>query len=949
MRRPEIFRSPSMREDNNVTSGVDQVIKYIVRLLLTLGLSAAFLLQGCGAPTSQELMAAAKQQIAKKEYRSAIVSLKGALQMNERDPDARYLMGTTLMEQGDATAAATELGKAVEYGFDANLGVPAVARALVRSGQARKLIALHGATTLSQATAMADLLTSLTLAFSEERDRERAAQSLSAALDADPKFVPARMLKARAVGATGKFDDALAIMAEVLVAEPGLAKAWQLRGELLLLARKDEPAASSAFSKALAIDPGHVPAHIALTTMALRQRNFELASSRLAKMKRRFPAHTQTTYFESQLAFAEGKMGVAREKVQQLLRAAPDDVRLLHLAASIEFQSGALLVAESHLTKALSISPGNAPVRLLLAHTYLRSGEAAKSLAMVAPLLEVPEPSAEALGLAAEGFLQSGNAREASTHFARASKANPDDGRYRTALALTKVARGEVKSGLADLELVAASDNSAFADLALVSARLASGDQLGALKAIEGVERKQPKNPVSAMTRGHVLQTQKDLVGARKSYERALELDRGYLPALVRLGDLDLVENKPDAAIKRFESLLQLDASNYRARLALAETKRVSGQKPEAVRQVIEEAVRLSPGEVAPRLALITHLLGARQSKEAVSAAQSADAAISGNVEITDALGRAQLASGERQPALASFRKVASALPRNPMPLVRLAEAHAMVGDLPAAMQVLRQALQLAPNLLSAQQQLIEVAIVSKQWSEALAVARTVQKQRPTSAEGYLWEGSVLASQKRWDAAIAAYQTAWRLGKTTHRFIQLHAALSSAKRGPEADRLADAWLSEHPDDAQLNMYLGDTANARGNYDIAAKRYLAVLDRQKDNALAMNNVAWVMIKLANSDALPYAERANKLVPENPAFLDTWALALAAANQPEKALSTQKRAVAIAPELNVLRLNLARIAIQAGDKSLAKSELERLAYLGEKFAGQTQVAVLIKSLQ
>ncbi|MFN9766643.1 MAG: tetratricopeptide repeat protein [Pseudomonadota bacterium] len=47
------------------------------------------------------------------------------------------------------------------------------------------------------------------------------------------------------------------------------------------------------------------------------------------------------------------------------------------------------------------------------------------------------------------------------------------------------------------------------------------------------------------------------------------------------------------------------------------------------------------------------------------------------------------------------------------------------------------------------------------------------------------------------------------------------------------------------------------------------------------------------------------------------------------------------MARAPQDPKLRLNLARLLIQAGDKPQARAELEDIARLGDRFAGQDEV--------
>ena len=97
------------------------------------------------------------------------------------------------------------------------------------------------------------------------------------------------------------------------------------------------------------------------------------------------------------------------------------------------------------------------------------------------------------------------------------------------------------------------------------------------------------------------------------------------------------------------------------------------------------------------------------------------------------------------------------------------------------------------------------------------------------------------------------------------------------------------------------------------------------------------------------ATALAEQAVAGAPDEPAMLDTLAQALAADNNFSRAIEIQKRAVAIAPDVADLRLNLARWQIQAGDKVQAKAELDRLAKLGIQFKQHEEVARLKQTLE
>ena len=131
--------------------------------------------------------------------------------------------------------------------------------------------------------------------------------------------------------------------------------------------------------------------------------------------------------------------------------------------------------------------------------------------------------------------------------------------------------------------------------------------------------------------------------------------------------------------------------------------------------------------------------------------------------------------------------------------------------------------------------------------------------------------------------------------------------------------------------------------------MAEARLRRVVAMYPTNTLALNNLAWVMVQNGQAKgALPYVQRAIQLAPEAAALLDTLATALAADKQIAQALDVQKRAVEMVPGDNVLRLGLGRLAVQAGDKTLARTELQRLQALGPSFGGQAEVTKLLQGL-
>ena len=915
-----------------------------------LALSAIFavLLSGCGGDNPDALLASARDYLAKNDAKAAVIQLKNALQANPDLPEGRYLLGLALLRGGDPVGSETELRKALALKHPAEQVAPPLAQAMLAQGQYKKLTDEFGQTKLGQAAAEANLKTSIAAAQAAQGKSDLAKDALAAALAADPTYLPAQLAQARNKAIAQDFDGALAAVEAIIASAPNNDEALKLKGDVLLYGKNKVEDALAAYRKAVEIKPDYIGAHVAILTMLLRDGRLDDAASQLALLKKVSPNGVQTRYFETMVAYQQKNFKLARDSSQQLMKLVPNSPMSLQLAGAVELQLNSLVQAEAYLFKAVQAAPEAALARRLLVTTYLRSGQPAKALTALQPALKGDNVDVATNSIAGEVYLQNGDIKKAEEFFAKAAKQDPKNMRARTALALTHLAGGRDEAAFAELQEISGSETGATADLALISAHLRRGDLDKALKAIDVLEGKQPGKPLAANLRGRTLLAKKDIPGARKSFERSVELDPTYFPSVASLAALDMADKKPENARKRFEAVLAKDPKNAQALLAVAELRARSGGAKDEVAELIQRAVTANPTEKGPRLLLVDFHLRNNDFKQALSAAQSAVAAVPDSPELLDALGRAQQASGEMNQALASFNQVATMQPQSPIPQMRLAEAHMAAKNKDAAASSLRKALALKPDLLDAQRGLILLAIDTKNFQDATTIARNIQKQRPKEESGYEFEGDIAASQKKWDVAADAYRNGLKQVQSPKLAIKLHTTLGVAGKAGDADKFSTAWLKDNPKDVSVRRYLGDVATARKEYAPAEKMYVDVIRIQPNDAIALNNLAWVTGKLGKDGAIAYAEKAVSLAPTQPAFMDTLAMLLSEKGDYAKALEWQTKAVAAQPENGAYKLNLAKVHLKGGNKDLARKELDALAKLGDKFQGQSEVTSLLKNL-
>ncbi|MDP3168429.1 MAG: PEP-CTERM system TPR-repeat protein PrsT [Hydrogenophaga sp.] len=913
-----------------------------------IALAVTLLLAGCAESDPQKMVDSAQQYLDKKDNAAAIIQLKNALQKNPDLGQARFLLGKALFLNGDPVGGKAELEKSRALGFSADQVTPLLVRNMLALGEFRQVTTDFGKVELTSPEATADLKTLLAIAWRQQGKQEGFEASLQQALAAKPDHAPALIEQARFKGAQRDFEGAIAVLDKVLAASPKNEDALKLKGDIFLYSKRDVKDALALYRDATLANPQFADARAAVVRVLLSQGQLDQASTELDALTKIAKGTPQTLYLQTLLAFQKKDYPAARDFSQQMLKIAPNSPSALEMAGATELQLNSMVQAEAYLTRAVVIAPQLKIARRALVLTLLRTGQTDKAQAALPSDIATNDSDPALLSVAGQVHMVKGELELAQAYFTRASKLDPSDPAKQTSVAVSQLMSGKTELAMESLQGIAASDKGVVADMALITAHLRKKDVDKALAAIDALEKKRANDPMPSLLRGRALMVRDDRAGARKALERALEISPSYMAATTALATLDVADGKAQEAQKRFEGVVQREPKNAQAFMALAELKARNGAPKAEVLDAIRKAIDAAPTEKLPRLMLVEYFLQQKDHPAALSSAQTAVSAIPDTPELLDVLGRAQAANGENNQAMSTFNKMASLLPNSPLPHVRMATVHAVMKDLAAAEQSLRKALEIQPNLLMAQRGLAELAIQAKKPAQALAVSKTVQKQRPKEAVGFLLEGDVHAATKNWSSAVDAYSAGIKAAPSTELAIKLHTVQGLAGKAAEADRTAAEWIKGHPEDAGFRLFLGDRALGANNLQEAQRHYERVIELQPKNGLALNNLAWVAGKLGRADAVTLAERAVATAPNQPAFMDTLAMLLSEKGEHGKALDIQKKVVAAQPNAPAFKLNLAKILVAAGDKAAARALLDELEAMGAKFGGQGEVAAVKKSL-
>jgi putative PEP-CTERM system TPR-repeat lipoprotein len=917
------------------------------RYLVGIALVSALLvsgLAGCGKQeTPAALIAEAKKYDHEGNSKAAIIQLKNALAKSPDNGEARFLLARIYNDTNDAASAEKEIRRAAELGIAPEQTFPVLARALLRLEQPQKVLDELAKGTLETS---ADTLSLQGAAYLALHRNAEADAAFDKALAMTPDHVGALLGKAQSALLRRDVDTGRKLVDQALARHPQDIDALLFKGNLQrVLGQAD--AAVAAYDQVLALNHGHAIAHLQKTFTLIEADRFGPAEAALAAAQKTVPSNLALNYAQGLLSFKQGKYAAANESLQQVLRIAPDYKPAMLLAGAVQFALGSERQAEQYLRSYLESDPDNEYARKLLASTLLKTGDPRGALAALGPAL-ANDKDAQLLGIAGEASMRSGNFDKATGYLEKASTLEPNAAALRTSLGLSRIGMGEGERGLTELEQASKLESASLSSgVALVTSALRLHQLDKAVEAVTALEKREPANPTVQNLKGVVYLAKDDPATARATFDKALALSPGYYAPLENLVRLDYLQKKPAEAQKRLEAFVQKNPKSVEGLTALA-AHLASQDKLADATPLLQRAAAEDQKTPVSGLRLAAHYVRLKQPNEAQNLLRKIQVQFPGDPDVLDMLGQVQWIGGDKEAALETYHKLAVAMPRSAQAQFRLASASQALGNKSSAIDAYAKALQLQPEYPEAQAALGQLYVDQGSGDKALALARTVQKQQPKNALGYLLEGEAQMLLRQPGPAADAYARALELNQTTGIMIKLHGALAAAGKAAQAQaRLAD-WRKRYPNDMQAVLFAGEASIGLGQYAAAVTDFETVLKGSPDNAVALNNLAWAYFQLHDARAVATAEKALRAAPDNPGVMDTLGWILVEQGNSARGLPLLQKAAQAAPGAADVRLHLAKALLKANDRNGARKELESLLAANRRSPQQDEARTLLKQL-
>jgi tetratricopeptide (TPR) repeat protein len=206
----------------------------------------------------------------------------------------------------------------------------------------------------------------------------------------------------------------------------------------------------------------------------------------------------------------------------------------------------------------------------------------------------------------------------------------------------------------------------------------------------------------------------------------------------------------------------------------------------------------------------------------------------------------------------------------------RLGMVEAMQSDNASALNHIRKAVQLDPRNSDAINDVLYIYLKDKKYDAALGELNNLAKLSPPQDEIHRFRGQVLLAKGDAQAAEAEFRKTIEINPKNYQTYVLLGQLNMRQNNlPQAIKEVDQLIAANSKLPSAFLLKGYYLQLSNNNSGAIANYRKALELDPDNAVAGNNLAWLLCESGTGldEALSLAKAAKKKYPENPEIADT----------------------------------------------------------------------------
>jgi putative PEP-CTERM system TPR-repeat lipoprotein len=593
--------------------------------------------------------------------------------------------------------------------------------------------------------------------------------------------------------------------------------------------------------------------------------------------------------------------------------------------------------------------PANANGRKLLAMVKYRKQKYSEVEELIRPVTESRKDDIDALNLLSIALIKQGKMDEAIDVLAKLAALQPDVPAAQTRLGVGLLTEGDQDSGMEHLEAaLQLKPDDQQANLLLVLSHLQSKDYDAAIKAAKAFRDWYPESAVPYNLLGKVYLATNQEKDAREAFVKSREIAPGNPYASQALAVLALKEDDFDTARGYYQEVLKVHENYLPALLNLALIDGLTKNEKSMVEN-LQKAIEAHPKAVKPRLILARHYLTRGKPEKSSLLVSELDEKQKESPAVLNVIAKTQLAKKDYAEALTTLEKLTALQPKSADAHRLLVSAYAGLGDQKRAKTELKKAVELAPKYLPTRLVLARMFLREKNIAAVREQLEVLKELAPDNADVLLIEASMAKLDAKPNEALRLIEKIFENSPSTSSMLILARQKKEMGDGEGALHLQEAWVKKYPEDLAARMALANSYITSNQQDMAIEQYSLVLDRDGNNLVALNNLAWYLRDAKPQQALEYAKRANDLKPDSAALMDTLAVVLLKNGETNEAQRIIAWALVNAPGNLSMRYHSAMIDASAGDKTSAIKTLKALLEEGKDFPEKEEAIKLLAQLE
>lgn len=641
----------------------------------------------------------------------------------------------------------------------------------------------------------------------------------------------------------------------------------------LAVRQMDFKTAEADFKRAISLDPKFSDGYTALGGLYIAQKDVKQADAAFQKAAELAPPWTGNGVRYAQFKILTGDIAGGKQELQDIVKKTPEFLpawmTLAQLAAAQNDYTNALMFVQNVLSR----DPQNFDGLLLQGQLELTAGqtaEAIRGLEQMSKLYPQASPVHYAL---AQAYLASNQTNEANASLVEALKLNPKNTDALLLLSETQIADGNAATAVVSLrQLVQQQPKLVQGWLLLANAYRAQDNPDVAVRIYRQLEGSYPQSPQIPLLLGITLLQQKQNAGARAEFEKSLQLQPDYLPALEQLVNLDLAEKQYSAALQRVQQIVAKNPNQAVLQLLLGKTFAAEGATNQA-EAALSKAITLQPNSQATYLMSAQFYIVSGQNQRALEDLQTALSKDSKDVAALMLMGVVYDSENDYENARDAYEKVIALMPDNAVALNNLACDYAdHLNQLDKAYPLAQRAKAIAPNDPSVADTLGWILYRRAQYGPALGTLQQSASQLDKVPVIQFHLGMANYALGNEASARLAFQHALQLAGNFDQKTECQQRLAildidPQKAGADARTFLEKWIAGHPDDSIAQARLASIYQLNGAPEKAIAVYESILKVNPQNFMALKMLARLYTPTDATKAYEYGKSAYQLMPND----------------------------------------------------------------------------------